>query len=198
MTENTDNLDGQSSSPDSTKALAATAKNVKNVNRKSSRPDPRGGMRANEALGRDGEIIKRDVSDGSQWHIPENVTEPGWSYQWCRNSVLNQPDVTEMTIMHRAGWRPVPSSRLGGDGDGDIVREGLILMERPKALTEQAEREDQEKASRQVIDSTSRFDTNLKLSDAHRPVARTIRRERREKIDSAMRLALSDVDIPSE
>lgn len=165
--------------------------------RKAARPEKR-----NTARGRDGETITRNVDYGDQFHIPEHFIEKGWSMQWCRESVYNKPDAAEMVRMQHAGWRPVNPDRVGYDSavEGDSLRrDGLILMERPKSLTEEAQRENQEKATQQFMASMGQFDTaNLTVGDQHKPMIRDIKRDSAVSIDSAMQTALSDVEIPAE
>lgn len=116
---------------------------VRRTARESMRPN------AVVATGRDGQPLyrKRDfIAD--QFSIPDDLQEPGWSYQWCRTSTLGQEDVSHMVSLQENGWRHVPASRPSWRGrfmpenyEGPIYRDGLVLMERPASLTEEAQRE---------------------------------------------------------
>lgn len=72
-------------------------------------------------------------------------------YFWMRESTLGQPDEANVTKMMMAGWKPVPATRhpelipprLPGREDEmtQIIRRGgLILMEKPEAMVQEAER----------------------------------------------------------
>lgn len=108
--------------------------------------------RGNVFVGRDGEELTRnreiDISFVSQYDIPDRLREVGWAMQWVRASAHNQTDASNITRMHEAGWRTVPVARPGfqeyfrTQGQNDIVRDGLVLMERPEAMNEQASEDD--------------------------------------------------------
>lgn len=89
------------------------------------------------------------------YQIPPEIIPVGWVYQWCRQSVFNEPDLANMTHMRENGWTPVPCERHEGmymapGHRGDIVRGGLILMERPKELSDEARAEEEMLARQQV------------------------------------------------
>jgi hypothetical protein len=66
------------------------------------------------------------------------------SYEWKRFSVYGKDETQYQAVLRENGWTPVPSERhpiLPGVG-GCIIHEGLMLMERPKHLTEEAREED--------------------------------------------------------
>lgn len=71
----------------------------------------------------------------------------GWSYEWKRRTIYNKEDPSYAVELLRQGWEPVPLSRhpemmpRGWNGT-TIEVEGLVLMERPKVLTEQARARD--------------------------------------------------------
>lgn len=84
------------------------------------------------------------------FHVPKEAIPDGWNYQWCRQSVYNQPDIAHQVGLAENGWTAVPADRHAGlfmpkGHVGDIVRDGLILMERPNELT--AEARDEERAA---------------------------------------------------
>lgn len=117
-------------------------------------------------LGRDGKPLSRKrKDDGSdQFYVPPEIIPKGWSYQWCTETVVGNKDlvVDDTLRMYENGWRPVPSDRHEGrfmpaGYKGNIVRGGQILMERPQALTDEANAERVAKAKAQVTDSNERF-----------------------------------------
>jgi hypothetical protein len=57
--------------------------------------------------------------------------------------VLNQEDPAYQVALARKGWEPVPASRHpemmpGGAAINSIERKGMVLMERPKDITDEA------------------------------------------------------------
>lgn len=106
-------------------------------------------LRPGEYEGRNGEILKRaPFKFGNKFDIPDDVKEPGWSYQWIRHSIYNSTDYSEMSAMKRAGWREVHPDALKGyfreqtpEGQNCIVDEGLVLVERPAGMTRDAHNE---------------------------------------------------------
>ena len=106
-------------------------------------------LRPGEYQGRNGEILKRSpVKFGNPFDFPDDVKDPDWSYQWIRQSVFNSTEHSEMAAMKRAGWREVPPDGVKGyfkeevpEGQNFIAREGLVLVERPVGMTEEAKTE---------------------------------------------------------
>lgn len=135
------------------------------------RPEPRG----NVFTGRDGEVLtrSRDASSTfqSQFDVPERLREAGWAMQWVRTSTIGAADVSNVTRMHEAGWRPVPASRPGfaeyyrTQGAGDILRDGLTLMERPQAMNDQAQVDDYKAALQERNASGEEFVSGFDLPD---------------------------------
>lgn len=117
------------------------------------------------ALDRDGKpISRRRDNTEDKFHIPEELKEPGWTYQWNVHSVLGQDDIGAQIRDQENGWRSVPSERPGFAGrfmpdgyKGAIVRDGLRLDERPVELTEEARREDRINANSQRAENRRRF-----------------------------------------
>lgn len=67
--------------------------------------------------------------------IDPRVIPPGYVYEWKRTSVYGQPDETNINNMKENHWAPVPSSRHPGIL---MQQQGLMLMERPEYLSEEA------------------------------------------------------------
>lgn len=128
---------------------------TRNVNAKpkeqvTARALPRG-----QAVGRNGEVITRSVTtEGDQFHIPDDLKEPGWSYQWLSEKIIGDKDVVRRHNhqMYQAGWRPVVAKGrwnaiFGPKEDtGHIVVSDMGLYERPETLTEEAEVDEKRKA----------------------------------------------------
>jgi hypothetical protein len=97
------------------------------------------------------------------------------SYQWIAVSVHNNNDLVPLhtTQWFENGWRPVPASRhpgrfMAADKTGAIVRDGLMLVERPEILTREAREEDVSIARRQITDRNAEFSPPLPGARAHR------------------------------
>jgi hypothetical protein len=114
--------------------------------------DPRPVVRRNamSAFDRDGNPIhRRRNSLSDPFAIPSDLKEPGWDHQWVRVSVHGWEDVDNQVGMQENGWRPISANRPGWEGrfmppgyTGAIQKSGLMLMERPMSLTEEARSEE--------------------------------------------------------
>jgi hypothetical protein len=111
--------------------------------------------------GHDGERLSRTRLDdgGDPFHVPPEIIPAGWEYQWCTDSVNGNREVVsdQALLFWENGWRPVPASRHPGrftaaGTKGKILRGGMVLMERPKALCDEARAEMVAKAKKQMSD----------------------------------------------
>lgn len=75
--------------------------------------------------------------------LPKSMIPPGISYEWKRKSVHGRSDPDHMNELLENHWRPVPQER---HPNYRVERDGLILMERPEYLTEEAIEEDRQLA----------------------------------------------------
>jgi hypothetical protein len=125
------------------------------------RPDLRGAMTNEEdprarAARRAAEI--RGHLGGMDEGTDEFALPPapaGWTYEWKRKTVLGQEDPAHQVALLRMGWEPVPTDRhpemMPGSGNyPTIERKGMILMERPTELVEEARSIELQKARGQV------------------------------------------------
>jgi hypothetical protein len=70
------------------------------------------------------------------------VTVPeGWSYEWKRHTVMGAEDPSYQVELANGGWEPVPTSRHPSlmpvnTREPVIIREGMMLMERPQQITD--------------------------------------------------------------
>lgn len=130
--------------------------------------------------GRDGEILTRSYrSDDlpSQFDVPAQFQEPGWSLQWVRVSTLNEPDAKSYNEHYANGWRPVPASRIPdqfnqNSGAEHVVRDGLMLMERPDSLTREATEEARGNARRQKHNTAAEFTGVEKILESGQSIHR--------------------------
>lgn len=72
---------------------------------------------------------------------PRKIPE-GWDYNWKRHTVANMPDPAYETELLQAGWEAVDATRhpdmVPPGYKGPIIRKGMILMERPKEISDMA------------------------------------------------------------
>lgn len=97
-----------------------------------------------------------------RFRINQNTIPEGWNYEWKRKTVLGQPDPAYEVELARKGWEAVPASRHPemmpvGKGFDNIERDGMILMERPKELTDEARDVELRKARAQVRSKESQL-----------------------------------------
>jgi len=99
------------------------------------------------------------LDDGvDEFRINPKMIPDGWTYEWKRKTVMGQEDVGYQTSLARMGWDPVNVNKdhdhralMGADWKGrTIERKGMILMERPKVITEEARRLERQRARGQV------------------------------------------------
>lgn len=99
------------------------------------------------------------IESPDRLRIEKSLIPDGMSLQWVTNSVLGQPVQQHRAEFERKGWTPVHQSDFDGQFDGlfmpkgaegEINQEGLVLMARPKELTNKALLADRKKAYDQV------------------------------------------------
>jgi len=97
-----------------------------------------------------------DTDEGTdEFWIDQNDIPPGWTYEWKRKLTLGAEDPAYQVALARAGWEPVPTSRhpsyMPYDGNYPIIeRKGMVLMERPSEIHEEARARDMRNARNQV------------------------------------------------
>lgn len=122
-------------------------------------PIPRDGRAV--VIGRDGKPLYRGVGIDEEeasdaYQIAAKLQPPGYVYEWKRYATVNEPDYNYQSTVQRVGaWRPVMNERhpgvwLPGDYTGAIIVEGLILMERPIELHDEAIAQEKRKAQERV------------------------------------------------
>lgn len=99
---------------------------------------------------------------GDQFYVDLSKKPPNMSYEWRRKTVFGQEDRESQVIDAENGWRPVPPSRhpetFGENAEGEYgVKSGLILCERPAAMTEDARAQDAADAEAQKMDESRRL-----------------------------------------
>lgn len=94
--------------------------------------------------------------DGTdKFYIDPRTIPDGWSYEWKTFTVLGKENPSYQVAMAHKGWESVPRSRhphmMPHNHQGETIdREGMILMERPLEITQEAKTRDQRIARAQV------------------------------------------------
>lgn len=107
-------------------------------------------------------VRTRHKDVGGRFHIPPELVArhlPGRSVEWKRHSLLGQEDPFYALNLKSVGWEPVQAYQFPGlmpiGYKGPIIRDGMMLYERPQELTDEARREQLE-AAFDVIRTTER------------------------------------------
>jgi hypothetical protein len=82
----------------------------------------------------------------------------GWTYEWKTHSVWNKEYPQYISALQRTGWSPVPANRhrelLYPEYEAEnIIIDGMILMERPKELTDKVRQREYRRAIEVVRNS---------------------------------------------
>lgn len=94
------------------------------------------------------------MDDGTDEFAAPEAPE-GWTYEWKRKTVLGQEDPAYQVALARMGWEAVPTVRhpemMPGQGNyPTIERKGMVLMQRPAVISEEARQVELRKARQQV------------------------------------------------
>lgn len=130
----------------------------------SNRPPLRSQMRADDpwsasaAAQRAAEVLGhiKTVDDGvDEFAIDLNRIPDGWTAEWKTKTVLGAEDPAQMVAYQRMGWEPAPTSLfpelMPNDWKGNTVeRKGMILMLRPKQITDMVRQADARRARDQI------------------------------------------------
>jgi hypothetical protein len=91
--------------------------------------------------------------------IDPSLIPDGMSAQWVTDSIYGQSMAQHRAEFERKGWTPIHQDDFDGQFDGmfmprgakgEITVDGLVLMMRPKEITDRARFEDRRKAIEQV------------------------------------------------
>lgn len=108
-------------------------------------------LRAKEIL--DGDMI--DEGEDIFYFDPDSQPD-GWTYEWKRRTVYGEENPQYQVQLEQNGWQPVPAARhpemmpSTGGPYHTIERNGQILMERPKIITDYVRDKDKARARAQV------------------------------------------------
>jgi hypothetical protein len=83
-----------------------------------------------------------DTTVYDKFYIDPRDIPDGWDYNWKRYETLGMKDGSYEVELAQAGWEPVDSARhphmMPLNHNGPIIREGMILMERPAEISNRA------------------------------------------------------------
>lgn len=93
---------------------------------------------------------RKNGATTDRFYIAPEAIPPGSSYEWKRHTMFGAGDMAYDVEMAEQGWEPVDSKRhpnfMPNGYNGAVVRDGMILMERPMELTLEAQEENQRSA----------------------------------------------------
>ena len=105
---------------------------------------------------------KKSTVHEDQFYLPIEEIPEGSSYEWKRFSVHGQEDPFYLAGLREQGWEPVNPKRHPnwvppGYNQPSIIKGGMILMERPLVLTQEAQAEQRQLARQQVREAEQRL-----------------------------------------
>jgi hypothetical protein len=122
-------------------------------------PRERAARRTAELRGHDNGL----GDDGTdEYYIELGIIPDGWSYEWKTRTILGAEDPAHQVALARKGWEVVPASRhpelmpMGYTGV-EITRKGMVLMERPLEITNEARSTELRKARMQMRDKEAQL-----------------------------------------
>ncbi|HTV38610.1 MAG TPA: hypothetical protein VMF12_19430 [Xanthobacteraceae bacterium] len=108
---------------------------------------------------RDLSALGEEEDSGGPFEIDPAAIPNDMSYEWRRVTYAGKEDVRHQARAHRRHWTPVPKKRhpeivgreaAQKDGEGAIIVDGLMLMERPSLITKEAASLREERAKERV------------------------------------------------
>jgi hypothetical protein len=121
-------------------------------------------------------------SDDVYYINPEDVPN-GMSWEWKRRTYVGKEDTPYQAKLAMNGWEAVDGSAVPqfGISAGEVDIGGLVLMQRPKEMTDEARHEDYTTATGQVKTQFNR------LEDVREVPANTLPRDNRGRPLSSVR-----------
>lgn len=99
----------------------------------------------------------------NRFDLDQTLVPQGMTYEWKRKTMFGQEDTENLITLEHNGWEPVPADRhpelmgrraIAGQ---EICRGGLMLMERPEEITDEAREIDTFAARHQVASQVQRL-----------------------------------------
>lgn len=87
-----------------------------------------------------------------KYFVPPAEIPDSWTYEWKTYTVVGKENPQYMTQLQRNAWSPVPAKRhpqlmpRGCDPESAILIDGMMLMQRPKAITDYQKARDKAEA----------------------------------------------------
>lgn len=105
---------------------------------------------------------KKNTQVEDEFYVPVEEIPDGLDYNWKRWTVNGKEDPFYIAKMREQGWEPVPPSRHPnwvppGFNEPYIIKSGMILMDRPIELTNEAVAENKQLARQQVREAEQRL-----------------------------------------
>lgn len=96
-----------------------------------------------------------DYDSTDDFFISPSDIPNGWAYEWKRKTIMGQEDPAYQVALARSGWDAVPASRhpsyMPDTGNYAVIeRKGMVLMERPSEISDEARNRESRKARQQV------------------------------------------------
>lgn len=118
---------------------------------------------------RDGNpLVRKNPSFRNQFDFSPSEVPEGYEYQWIRHTVHGDPSDSELFDMQENGWRTVPHERHKArfaattvEGKGCILRQGQLLVERPKGMCDDARAQQKREADAAIGQQFQRFSVPL-------------------------------------
>lgn len=127
---------------------------------------------------------RKGTTQDNMFDLPVDEIPSDLTYEWKRLSNLGMEDPFYIAGLREQGWEPVPPSRHPnwvppGYNQPNIIKGGLILMDRPKELTDEARREERQLARQQVREAEQRLGVTPKgeLTRQHEGVTPRVTKE---------------------
>lgn len=133
-------------------AVGAAIASAPPVTKREEDPRTRAARRAMELR----DHMGGSMDDGvDKFYIDPRIIPDGWSYEWKTLSVLGKENPSYQVSLAHRGWEAVPRTRhpelMPDNYRGETIeREGMILMERPKEITDEVNQLERRKAREQV------------------------------------------------
>lgn len=75
-----------------------------------------------------------------KYYVDPSKIPDGWSYEWRTYTVVGKENPQYQVQLQRGAWRPVMANRhpelMPKGYEGAVLIDGMMLMERPKAITD--------------------------------------------------------------
>lgn len=105
---------------------------------------------------------RKATANENPYDIPMEEVPEGLTYEWKRWSNVGEHDPFYIASQREQGWEAVPPKRHPnwvppGYNEPHIIKNGMILMDRPVELTNEFKREMRQMSKRQVRDAEQRL-----------------------------------------